>query len=188
MKYLLLGNGPLPEQAGVIDADLVVQFNLCVHRARVPPFVRRYVFISNTGAPAEQSVAFFVENKNDPTLAGAVVMCARNPTFYRLKRCALKLFGSEAQQHYTVSPAPRELHRIAVVETMSFLATLRLETRMREEGMTASMMPSTGMIAFDWVVRGMRPGDRLAIAGFSWEGWEGHPWEIERRIMRGGGK
>lgn len=183
MKYLLLGNGEIDDGADFPAADCVVQFNLCRHRARVPAQARRYVFISNTGSPTERSVAFILAERDHPALRGAVIVCARNPLFYRLKQAGLRLRRAALWRDFTLSDAPRRLGEAWRVETIGFWNALGLEWRMRREGMPAAHMPSTGMIAFDWARRRMRSGDSLELAGFAWKGWEGHPWEIERRLM-----
>ena len=45
-------------------------------------------------------------------------------------------------------------------------------------------MPSTGMIAYDWLLRKLKPEDTLTVEGFTFEGWSGHPWEIESQLIR----
>jgi len=183
VKYILVGNGDIDQAADWSNADCVVQFNLCRHRARVPAAAARYVFISNTGTPSECSVRFLLAERDDPAIAGAVMMNARNPAFYRLKQAGLLMACAAGWRDYAVSDATRQLAGTWRVATMGFRETLKLETRMRHAGMPAAQMPSTGMVAFDWVQRRMQPEDRLELAGFSWEGWEGHAWQIERRLM-----
>jgi len=179
VKYLLLGNGDIADQP-MPEADCVIQFNLCDHRDLVAPETQRFIFISNSGEPAARTVDFLRANANHPAIAGAMIICARNPGFYRLKQCWLRLTFSKAWRHYRVSPAPGRLPKF---ETLTFPDAVRLERVMRHAGMPRTMMPSTGMIAWDWVHRRMHPGDHLSIAGFTWQGWEGHAWDIERRLM-----
>jgi hypothetical protein len=50
--------------------------------------------------------------------------------------------------------------------------------------MPPSFMPSTGMVAYDWLRRRLRTGDSLAVEGFAFQGWEGHPWQIESQLIR----
>jgi hypothetical protein len=52
-------------------------------------------------------------------------------------------------------------------------------------GMGPSCMPSTGMIAYHWLSQRLKPRDSLDIAGFTFEGWEGHPWKIEKTLVKG---
>jgi hypothetical protein len=66
-----------------------------------------------------------------------------------------------------------------------FFFTLQLERRLLELGMPPSCMPSTGMIAYHWLKWKLRRGDSLDIAGFTFEGWEGHPWAIEKTLVKG---
>jgi hypothetical protein len=56
---------------------------------------------------------------------------------------------------------------------------------MLRAGMPPGNMPSTGMVAYHWLLKKLAPGDSLDIAGFTFEGWNRHPWEIERTIIKG---
>ena len=51
-------------------------------------------------------------------------------------------------------------------------------------GMAPACMPSTGMIAYDWVRRRLEAWDYLFTEGFTFEGWAGHPWAIERQLIK----
>ncbi len=184
MKYLLLGNGKIKPSKRFDGFDAVVQFNHCRHRARVPAAALRWVFLSNTGSPMERNVDILCGLAADPVLRDAVIIEARSPRFYRFKRALLWLCRSPHWQHFTPSNAGRRLERLWPVQTIDFAASWRLERKMRRAGMPGFMMPSTGMIAFDWVCQRMQPGDSLHIDGFGWRGWEGHPWEIEQAMMR----
>ena len=184
MKYVLLGNGKIKPSKSFADADCVVQFNHCRHIDRVPPAAQRWVFLSNTGSPMQRNVEILCAMPDHPALQDAVMMQARNPAFYRLKRAWLRLRLSPHWQDFTPSDAGAALAAFWSVKTMNFGASLGLDRLLRARGMAAHMMPSTGMIAFDWVRAQMRPEDLLRIEGFGWQGWEGHPWAIERAMMQ----
>ena len=40
--------------------------------------------------------------------------------------------------------------------------------------------PSTGFVALAWYLDALAPGWRVVLHGFTFEGWEGHPWRCER--------
>jgi hypothetical protein len=44
-------------------------------------------------------------------------------------------------------------------------------------------MPSAGFMATQYVLENM-PDDRLSLIGFGFEGWAGHPWELERSKIK----
>jgi hypothetical protein len=52
------------------------------------------------------------------------------------------------------------------------------------KGMPFRCQPSTGMVAYSWLRRRLRIGDSLAVEGFAFQGWEGHPWQIESQLIR----
>jgi hypothetical protein len=41
-----------------------------------------------------------------------------------------------------------------------------------------------GMIAYDWLRRRLQPSDCLFTEGFTFEVWHGHPWAIEKQLIK----
>ena len=86
-------------------------------------------------------------------------------------------------EDYQLTKAWRSLAKHWPVECVTLLSSLRLEYQLRRLGMHHTAMPSTGMIAYDWLLRKLKPDDTLAVEGFTFEGWSGHPWEIESQLI-----
>ena len=60
-----------------------------------------------------------------------------------------------------------------------------LLAEMRQLGPTVPFVcPSTGFLAIEYVMASPRFTDcRKHIVGFGFEGWNGHPWQLERSIV-----
>ena len=54
----------------------------------------------------------------------------------------------------------------------------------RIAGHTRPIIPSTGFIALHYFLNSREYRDyQICIQGFSWQGWEGHDWDSERRFI-----
>ena len=185
MNYLLVGNGPTQNLAYASDAsDSIVQINTCRHAAKLPVDKTHHIFISNMGNKVSEPMCAAIEQQR-ALLCHATVMLGRNPSFYASKRAVLQLQDwNDERLDYRLTDAWRTLAPRWRVERVSFLASVRLEFQLRQLGMRQASMPSSGMIAYDWLLRRLKPGDTITIEGFTFEGWHGHPWAIERNLIR----
>ena len=181
MRYLLVGNGPSTDIANKAKhADAVIQLNGCAHREAIAPEKMSHVCVVNTCDPANiERVVSMLRGLELP--AQTRIVFTRNHIFYWLKAFAGWLKLSDGVQYFL--PFKIDLGRAG--ETVSLLDTCRLEFRMLRAGMPSGNMPSTGMVAYDWLSKKLRPGDSLDIAGFTFEGWNWHPWGLERTIIKG---
>lgn len=181
MRYLLVGNGPTND-VGVKakHADAVIQINDCQHNDQAIAEKTRYIFVSNSGDTSLPLLDHILRHKY--SFPNAQIICARNPLYYTVKKWLLRLRGNSLVPNYEILPAWERLTgRIFV----SFLQTMRLEFKLRKHGMAPSLMPSTGMIAYHWLCQRLEPADSLDLVGFTFEGWEHHPWDIERKLVKG---
>jgi hypothetical protein len=182
VDYLLVGNGPAPGLAAAVrKADAVVQINDCRHAQALPPRTR-YVFLTNSGPEVSRLVGCLSSYRREDFPYARIVL-ARNPAFYTLKQWLLRAMNRHWRD-YELSQAWTQLRPMWPIETVSFLSALRLDRQLRALGMPGGCMPSTGMIAYDWLSRRLDYDDTLAVEGFTFEGWEGHPWNIERQLIR----
>jgi hypothetical protein len=183
MRYLLVGNGPAPDiSALAAKSDYVIQINGCRHAEQIPPHLTRYVFLVNTGIEAATRAATELYEKR-ALLPNARIVLARNPAFYLMKKWALRAKGNWHWRDCDLCHAWKKLRGIWPIEVYPFLHTLNLDLELTTHGMQGSMQPSTGLLAYEWITSRLTPMDRLDIAGFTFEGWDGHPWEIERRVV-----
>jgi hypothetical protein len=185
MNYLLVGNGPTQDLARASDAaDSIVQINSCRHAANLPAEKTHHIFIANMGAKVSMPLCKAIE-KQRALLRHATVVLGRNPYFYASKRAFLQVQDWKNALHdYHLTEAWRTLAHKWKVERVSFLSSMRLEWQLRQLGMRQATMPSTGMIAYDWLLQRLKPEDTITIEGFSFEGWPGHPWAIESQLIR----
>lgn len=185
MHYLLVGNGPAAGLAAAASqADVIVQINDCPHAQTLPRSRTLYVFLVNSGGPdvCPQVVERLIGRR--AYLPNASIVLARNPAFYTMKRWLMRARRHRHWGDYRLSKAWTRLRGLCRIHTVSCLYALRLELLLIEGGMPRSFMPSTGMIAYDWLRRRLRPGDSVAIEGFTFQGWHRHPWNVERQLVR----
>ena len=117
-------------------------------------------------------------------LGDATIIRGRNPLFYAAKRAFLQAQNWRLSLYdYQLTQSWKMLAKKWPVESVSLSSSMRLEYQLRRLGMAQDAMPSTGMIAYDWLLQRLKPDDYLTVAGFTFEGWPGHPWEIERGLV-----
>lgn len=183
MRYLLVGNAPNCGD-GVVKkaehADAIVQCNNCAYAEMLPFAQHNYVFVSNTAPRPEVIRAIerrLTSLRSLPVFASTDIVLCRNPYAYALGK---HVFGERFAVHRYAS----ELNRFWPVRTVSFASTVRLHIDLLKRGMEIRQMPSTGLVAYDWVRRRLQPGDSLLLAAFAHQGWRGHPWHLEREIVK----
>jgi len=188
MNYLLVGNGPTQNLAYASDAsDSIIQINTSRHAAKLPVEKTHHIFISNMGEKVSASLCQAIEKQHE-LLCHATVVLGRNLSFYVSKRAVLQVRDWHNGLHdYHLTQAWRTLAPRWKVERVSFLSSVRLEFQLRQLGMRRASMPSTGMIAYDWLLQRLKPEDSLTVEGFTFEGWSGHPWAIESRLIKSTG-
>jgi hypothetical protein len=167
MRYLLVGNGPAKNiRDKARHADAVIQINHCAHRAEIPAEKMSHVFVVNTTDTASASrVVGMIYSLDLPPQTR--FLFSRNPAFYWLKSFAAWLWNPNTVNCFL--PIKIDLNR--PTETVSFFFTCRLEHQMLKAGMPPRNMPSTGMVAYNWLLKRLIAGDSLDIEGFTFEGW-----------------
>ena len=186
-NYLLIGNatGQTEKVAhAAAQADVIVQINHC-HYADVLPKVRAcYLFLANTGIHTGAITDHLLSICHMPVFNNTTLLLARNPAFYTIKKYLLQARRLELAKDYVVNEQWEPASRLWPTETISFLSAVMLDLALSRRGMPPSYQPSTGMIAYDWIRRRLRPHDRLAVEGFTFEGWRFHPWAVEREVIK----
>ena len=183
MRFLLVGNGPSTDiKDKARHAEAVVQINSCEHSQSIATDKTIAVFVANAGMEIRDRIMGGLLAKRQH-IPNAKLILAKNPAFYRLKGWAATLKKSWMAPHYRLSSGWEKFSW--PMQTVSLTTTLTLEYLLRSRGMMPSLMPSTGMIAYYSLLRSLRPGDSLDVTGFTFEGWEGHPWQIESQLVRG---
>jgi len=179
MHYLIVGNSQDADLSGAAHADVTIQINDCRYADKLPLVRNQYIFLTNAGPYSGSIVDRLLTRR--ASIPFAQIILARNPLFYALKK---RLLPRHRHRDYQLTWEWDRLHKSWAARAVSCFSTLRLERRLVKLGMPPSFMPSTGMIAYDWVSRQLRGGDVLEVRGFTFQGWDQHPWEIERQLVK----
>lgn len=187
-RIAIFGNGDLGAAAMLAyDADLVIRFNDC-RSAGDTAGRTDVVAICNTGRPAKAMGEDPEWRRHAAVRAASAIWCVRHPEKFAEMREPLAESYPELDDFcddYT------EVFRgIANDEGKSFHIIPR-SVHERLDAAFAGLTdvpyasPSTGILVIEEVItRHMSDGDRILLAGFSHEGWEGHPWEAERKYIQ----
>lgn len=191
MRYLLVGNAPIDgQEASIRDADVIIQTNKCLHVDLIPQEKTRYVIITNTGTPSRKVVRHVRRLRVGKKLGDFSLVFARNEEYSlekvrRLKATATGLF--RFFRSYRSFRCPLDKKALAAefkLIEISLDFSAQLDKRLMALGMKEDQLPSTGLIAFEWIKTLMQPGDHLEPIGFTHQGWDGHPWTIEAQLVR----
>ena len=154
MNYLLVGNAECRNVAELAkDADVIVQINSCRHNAALPKRTK-YVFVVNSGG----QMSSVVQNMPLSELEDATVILARNPMIYGIKQWLLRKSNISGFETFQICPKPS---LPMPVKSISFCEALRLEYKMRRNGMAFRCQPSTGMVAYYWLCNRIKDEDSI---------------------------
>lgn len=184
---MIVGNGPVGEDADrAIDAaDVVIRFN---GSRNFGDAGRRtdVVAVCNTGRPGAAMLADPLWRDSEAVQAASEIWSVRHPDMFDALRPRLAVSHPELDDfcdNYTdgfaaFAAASGKVHRVmapAIHEAVdAALAALDPEPY---------VVPSSGMVVVFDILHDVRHADdRIILAGFGHVGWEGHPFEAERRL------
>jgi hypothetical protein len=183
MRYLLIGNAP--DQAEAVSkaaerADIVLQIDHCRYAEILPRVRANYVFLTNAGATAEVWSPIMNRLLSLPNASvfqhDTRLILARNPAFYAVKKSLMRARGKPFWRNYSTNQLTEPVARLWPSETISFYSSLRLEFKLHRLGKRPTLMPSTGLIAYDWLRRRWQDWDYIGVEGFTFVGWDFRPW------------
>ena len=188
---MIVGNGEVPVgAAAAIDAaDRVIRFNECRNFGAAGSRTD-VIAVCNTGRPAKAMVAgSWLDSA--PVSACSEIWSVRDPEKFSEMRQALMLSHPELDDFcddYTASFAAaaegsRKRHRVLSRDVHEAVDRALLDF---EPG--SYVVPSSGMIVVAQVLADVLadPGhdrDQIFLAGFSHQGWDGHPFAAERQLI-----
>ena len=208
MKSLIIvGSAPLEKNlARFIDAcDCVVRFNNCKNYNVNSGSKTDVLFLSNSGDPANHpTLAFMLKERTSreikqelpylnragqiwfvrpPSAQFTAFLKNRVPDTVPMKKTELvnNAHGRDlAAEIIGAQKIPEEKVRLVAPV---FHASVW--DKLLEYGKTEAVMPSTGVIGIETILQDsqFRIYIKKYIVGFSWTGWEGHPWELERQLV-----
>lgn len=185
---MIVGNGPVPEGAAdVIDAaDLVIRFNMT---PGFPASGRRtdVLAVCNTGRPAKAMLSSDAWLDGDPVRGCAEIWSVRDPEKFRALRPQLAVTHpglDDFCDDYTESFARLAVSGGKVHRIIPRRVHEAVDDELVAEQPGDYVVPSSGMVVVAHVLADPAfSGDTICLAGFSHEGWEGHPFAAERRLV-----
>lgn len=189
-RIMIIGNGAVAEGAGaLIDAaDFVVRFNLS-RNADVSGSRTDAVAVCNTGRPANEMLDGPDWRASAPVRAAREIWSVRDPKKFASLRPELAVshpelddfcddrtadfarFAAENGKRHRIIPA--SVHAAA-------------DAALAAHAPGPYVVPSSGLVTLVHILS--EPdfaGAEIVLAGFSHEGWDGHPFAAERRLVAG---
>lgn len=185
---MIVGNGDIEQRVAqrIDGADLVIRFNGARNFDHAGSRTD-VVAVCNTGRPAKAMVLDAAWRESVPVKESSAIWSVRDPQKYQqIKPDVLahfpeltdffddytEDFGSFARNNgkeHVVLPAA--LHDTVDAELAAFQPA-------------RYVVPSSGMLVMAHVLNDPAyAGDKIAFAGFSHQGWDGHPFEAERQLV-----
>lgn len=187
-QIMIVGNGEVPEGAGgVIDAaDLVIRFNM------TPSFSAAgrktdVLAVCNSGRPAKAMLTSDLWLESVPMRDCAEIWSVRDPGKFSELKPQLAVSHPELDDFcddYTESFARLadsrgKAHRIIARETHESLDEALIAYEPGDY-----VVPSSGMVVISHVLASLDfAADTVFLTGFSHQGWSGHPFAAERRLV-----
>ncbi len=185
-KIAIIGNGRISNEAAMIidDHDILIRFNDCRslvgHAARTD-----VVAVCNTGRPAKKMLASREWHSNPGVVEAAEIWSVRDPTKMALLRPALALSHPElndfcddyTERFRAFCDSTGKRHRTIVKTVHEAVVSALAQYRP-----APYVVPSSGMIVIFYVLD-RYPNAHLTLAGFDHEGWEQHPFAVEKQLV-----
>lgn len=187
-NIVIVGNGSFsPDEADRIDrCDLVIRFNGC--RSAGEGGVRTdVVAVCNTGRPAASMIGQTSWCAHPAVRSAGAIWCVRDGLkFVELKPLLAKQypllddFCDDYTEHFASFAAVSDKSFAVIPRRYHDLLDLELRALMPGR----YVVPSSGLIAIAYVIGEVAdPGERVFLAGFSHQGWDGHPFDAERALV-----
>ncbi|MCV3738348.1 Urease operon accessory protein [Rhizobium sp. TRM96647] len=189
-RIVIVGNGQVAEGAdAVIDAaDFVVRFNLSRNAGQSGTRTDA-VAVCNTGRPANEMLDGPEWRESAPVLASREIWSVRDPEKFARLRPHLAVTHPElddfcddrTDDFARFATASGKLHRIVPAA-----AHEAADAALAAHSPGAYVVPSSGLVTLFHVLSATEfSGSEIVLAGFGHEGWDGHPFAAERRLVAG---
>lgn len=187
-RIVIVGNGEVPQGAAeAIDAaDMVVRFNECRNFGSSGSRTD-VVAVCNTGRPALTMLSSPEWRASRPVADCREIWSVRDPEKFRALHPALMLTRPELADFcddYTDALAAfaGDIGKTHVIIDRSVHEAVDAALVPFEPG--DYVVPSSGMVVVASVLAQAEDvGDDVVLTGFSHEGWDGHPFAAERRLV-----
>ncbi|MCM2473218.1 Urease operon accessory protein [Rhizobium sp. CG5] len=185
---MIVGNGPVPEGAdAVIDAaDFVIRFNDCRSFGRAGQRTD-VIAVCNTGRPARNMIGSETWRDSAPVVACSQIWSVRDPEKFEEMRRPLVLSHPELDDFcddYTEAFRTFAEGQGKVHEVIDRRVHEAMDAALSAHQPPPYVVPSSGMVVIGALLDNPAYGqDAISIAGFSHEGWDGHPFAAEKRLV-----
>lgn len=189
-RIVIVGNGQVAAgAAATIDAaDFVVRFNLSRNTGQSGTRTDA-VAVCNTGRPANEMLDGPEWRESAPVRASREIWSVRDPEKFAGLRPQLAISHPElddfcddrTEDFARFAAESGKLHRIipAAVHEAADVA-------LAAHSPGAYVVPSSGLVTLFHVLSTPEySGSDIFLTGFSHEGWDGHPFAAERRLVAG---
>jgi len=185
----IIGNGPIrTDLSEFIDAcDLVLRFNECknygIHSGRKIDIL----CINNTGAPAQRIVDGRMIRSASYYDSISEVWFPRNAEIHKKYAQAVEP-PSPLIEFVDWTDELIVSNELAAVTTQRFSGEFygMVFHKLKNKTPEPFVSPSTGFLAIEYVLSEPRFSEyEIILIGFSFQGWRGHPWKAEHRILQG---
>ncbi len=185
---VIMGNGtPERDMRSEVDtADLVIRFNGCRNYGGASGTRSDVVAVCNTGQPASAMLGGGWADLA-PVRSAAVIWGVRSPEAFARRRASVLARRPDLADFFDDRTA--DFAATAEASGKDFLlfgavVQDRLDAALASLAEDDYVVPSSGLLTIEHVLGAVAtPDDDVAIAGFGHEGWSGHPFAAERRLV-----
>lgn len=187
-QVMIVGNGPVDDGvASLIDAaDLVIRFNGSRNFGAAGRKTD-IVAVCNTGRPGAQMLADPNWRDSEAVRRTAEIWSVRDPDKFAALKGALAISHPELDDFCddytdgfaTFAHANGKRHRIVHRDVHE-----RLDEKLSALDAEAYVVPSSGLVVIEALLSDpAHADDTIILAGFGHAGWDGHPFDAERRLV-----
>ena len=207
-SLVIVGNAPLDSDfSEIIDScDCVVRFNNCKNYNVNSGGKTDILILTNTGDPFKQATLKFMlkkRGKDDVKKELPYLHTAKYIWFIRPN--TLFLYTHFQSDFFTNNIfRDQELKNLRIIEQRDIIAEIinaqkipkkkvtsitekmyiKVWEKLLSYGTTDALMPSTGLLGIEMILDNPSFRDyEKYIVGFKWQGWDGHPWRLEKELI-----
>ncbi len=185
---MIVGNGEIGQDVvpQIDRADMVIRFNGSRNFATVGGRTD-VVAVCNTGRPAKAMLEDAVWRDSVPVRDCAMIWSVRDPQKYQqIKPDVLANYPDLVDffDDYTEAFEAFAFSRDKTHVVLPAALHDAVDTALAAFQPAPYVVPSSGLMVMAYVLNDPAyAGDNIAFAGFSHQGWDGHPFEAERQLV-----
>jgi len=207
-KLIIVGSAPLDRDFSrfIENCDCVVRFNNCKNYGGFSGTRTDILFLSNSGDPAmHRTLAFLLQDRTPDQVQREMpyVHKANTVWFVRPRNPELlEHLNSKIEDNVPMKAAEIGYNRHGRDLAGEITRSLKIPEdkirivspafhsdiweRLISLGPTEAVVPSTGIIGIETVLKDpmFKKYKQKFLLGFGWEGWIGHPWELEKKLVQ----